>query len=113
MKNTIAFKDNKIKQSVEISQIRRWVLKCVSSNQMPATAVTMHCIKKFLDSKHNGISRLPETKLVIKKLIDSGRLVKIDGRITPGKTNRKHKHVSKNVSKSTRNRKIVKKSQLH
>ncbi|GFV24269.1 uncharacterized protein TNCV_685491 [Trichonephila clavipes] len=105
MKNTIAFKNNKTKQNVDISQIRRWVLKCVSKTT-PATAVTMHCIKKFLDSKHNGISRLPETKLVIKNLINSGRLVKIDGRIATGKTNQKHENVQKNVSKSTQNREM-------
>ncbi|GFQ89455.1 uncharacterized protein TNCT_192661 [Trichonephila clavata] len=105
MKNTIVFKDNKTKQKVEISQIRRWVLKSVSKTT-PATAVTLHFIKKFLDSKHDGISRLPETKMVIKNLIDSGRLVKIEGRIATGKTNQKHENVPKNVSKSTRNRKI-------
>ncbi|GFY62316.1 uncharacterized protein TNIN_211241 [Trichonephila inaurata madagascariensis] len=105
MKNTIAFKNKKTKQNVEISQIRRWVLKCVSKTT-PATAVTMHCIKKFLDSKHNGISRLPETKLVIKNLINNGRLVKIDGRIATVKTNQKHENVPKNVSKSTQNRQM-------
>ncbi|GBN24147.1 hypothetical protein AVEN_11319-1 [Araneus ventricosus] len=62
----------------EMNKIRRWILKSVSK-ATPETAVTLYSIKKFLDSKQNGLSINPETKLVMKRLTESGHLVKIDG----------------------------------
>ncbi|GFY62317.1 hypothetical protein TNIN_211251 [Trichonephila inaurata madagascariensis] len=60
MKTTNAFNETKNKQSIEARQIRRWILKSVSDIP-PEKAVTFHYIKKFLESKQNGISNHPET----------------------------------------------------
>ncbi|GFR00531.1 uncharacterized protein TNCT_253791 [Trichonephila clavata] len=79
MKDTAVVKDKKTKQAPERSQIRRWILKSVAETT-PKTAITLHSIKKFLDSKQNGISSNPETKLILKKLLESGNLIKIDGK---------------------------------
>ncbi|GBO21621.1 hypothetical protein AVEN_204622-1, partial [Araneus ventricosus] len=80
----------KSKQEVEKSKIRRWILKSVSETT-PQTAVTLYAMKKFLDSKQSGLSNNPETKLVIKRLTESGHLVKIDGKFANGKNSPKDK----------------------
>ncbi|GBN25772.1 hypothetical protein AVEN_183241-1, partial [Araneus ventricosus] len=90
MKDAATVKDKKSKQEVEKSKIRRWILKSVSETT-PQTAVTLYAMKKFLDSKQSGLSNNPETKLVIKRLTESGHLVKIDGKFANGKNTPKDK----------------------
>ncbi|KAF8783260.1 hypothetical protein HNY73_013449 [Argiope bruennichi] len=110
MKNIAPIKDKKSKQEVEKNKIRRWILKYVSKTT-PATAITLQSIKKFLDSKQNGLSVNPETKLIIKRLTETGRLVKIDGKFSDGKNSskdqqppaqkRKSKSELKNLAKNS------------
>ncbi|GBM81725.1 hypothetical protein AVEN_113945-1 [Araneus ventricosus] len=90
MKDAATMKDKKSKEEVEMNKIRRWILKSVSK-ATPETAVTLYSIKKFLDSKQNGLSNNPETKLAMKRLTESGHLVKIDGRYFDGKNSPKDK----------------------
>ncbi|GBM64824.1 hypothetical protein AVEN_178555-1 [Araneus ventricosus] len=90
MKDAATMKDKKSKEEVEMNKIRRWILKSVSK-ATPETAVTLYSIKKFLDSKQNGLSINPETKLVMKRLTESGHLVKIDGKYFDGKNSPKDK----------------------
>ncbi|GFS51166.1 uncharacterized protein NPIL_377921 [Nephila pilipes] len=109
MKNPITVKNKKNKQNVETGQIRRWILKCVS-NTTPETAITLQCVKKFLDSKQNGVSSLAETKSVLKDLLDRGHLIKINGRIASGKIGQKQQlseieSVPKNLTNNNKNRK--------
>ncbi|GFT44863.1 uncharacterized protein NPIL_294981 [Nephila pilipes] len=99
MKTTNAPKDKKIKQNVEANQIRRWILKSVSKTS-PETAVTIHYIKKFLESKQSGISNHPETKITLKRLIGSGHLIKVNGRIATAKSDEKDKKQSKETRNS-------------
>ncbi|GFU07051.1 uncharacterized protein NPIL_135821 [Nephila pilipes] len=88
MKTTAAAKD-KSKQIAEKNQIRRWILKSVAETTRK-TAITLNAIKKFLDSKQKNVSSKPETKMILKRLVDSGQLVKIDGRFTAGKPRKKN-----------------------
>ncbi|GFS75994.1 uncharacterized protein NPIL_302351 [Nephila pilipes] len=88
MADTTDVKDKKKKQIAEKNQIRRWILKSVAETTRK-TAVTLNAIKKFLDSKQNGISGKPDTKLMIKRLLDSGHLIKVDGRFSAGKPSQK------------------------
>ncbi|GBO15385.1 hypothetical protein AVEN_203419-1 [Araneus ventricosus] len=90
MKDAATVKDEKRKQQDEKNKIRRWILKSVSETT-PQSAVTLYAIKKFLDSKQSGLSSNPETKLVIKRLTESGHLLKIDGKFTDGKNSPKDK----------------------
>ncbi|GFQ66795.1 uncharacterized protein TNCT_396901 [Trichonephila clavata] len=84
MKAPASSKEMKNKPSAEKNQIRRWILKSVSETTRK-NAITLNAIKKFLESKQKNISRKPETKMILKRLVDSGQLVKIDGRFTAGK----------------------------
>ncbi|GFY61632.1 uncharacterized protein TNIN_131051 [Trichonephila inaurata madagascariensis] len=70
---------NSHKQMDVRSKIRKWILKSVSDSSR-RTSVTLYSIKKFLDTKHHGISNTPETKLILKRLVDNGHLIKVDGR---------------------------------
>ncbi|GFV24268.1 uncharacterized protein TNCV_685481 [Trichonephila clavipes] len=97
MKTTNAVNE-KNKQSIEARQIRRWILKSVSDIP-PEKAVTFHYIKKVLESKQNGMSNHPETKLTLKRLIESGHLTKVNGKITRGKSDEKDKKQCKDNSK--------------
>ncbi|GIY29720.1 uncharacterized protein CDAR_506291 [Caerostris darwini] len=90
MQDKKAVKVKKARKVVEKQQIRRWILKSVAETT-PKTAITLHSIKKFLDSKQNGASNNPETKMIIKRLLESGHLRKVDGRYAAGK--RKEKKV--------------------
>ncbi|GBN30550.1 hypothetical protein AVEN_168085-1 [Araneus ventricosus] len=83
----------------EMNKIRRWILKSISK-ATPETAVTLYSIKKFLDSKQNGLSINPETKLVMKRLTESGHLVKIDGKYFDGKNSPKDKQSPAQKSKN-------------
>ncbi|GFQ86601.1 uncharacterized protein TNCT_139801 [Trichonephila clavata] len=74
---------NSHKQMNVRSKIRKWILKSVSDSSRK-TSVTLYSIKKFLDSKHHGISNTPETKLILKRLVDKGHLIKVDGRFASG-----------------------------
>ncbi|GBO13406.1 hypothetical protein AVEN_258663-1 [Araneus ventricosus] len=76
MKDAATVKNEKSKQEVEKSKIRRWILNRYRNDTQ--TAVTLYAMKKFLDSKQSGLSNNPETKLVIKRH-ESGHLVKIEG----------------------------------
>ncbi|GBM18935.1 hypothetical protein AVEN_1564-1 [Araneus ventricosus] len=99
MKSAATMKDKKSKQEDEMNKIRRWILKSVSK-ATPETAVTLYSIKKFLDSKQNGLSINPETKLVMKRLTESGHLVKIDGKYIDGKNSQKDNQPSAQKRKS-------------
>ncbi|GFT33139.1 uncharacterized protein NPIL_538311 [Nephila pilipes] len=115
MKNIVATQDKKSKQAAEKSQIRRWILKSVAETT-PKTAVTLHSIKKFLDSKQIGISNNPEVKMILKNLVDNGNLIKINCRFAAGKPNQvekqqatgkgKKRNEIKNLAKSNRGRKV-------
>ncbi|GFQ89453.1 uncharacterized protein TNCT_192651 [Trichonephila clavata] len=98
MKTTNAVHVKKNKQNIEVKQICHWILKSVS-NIPPERAVTFHYIKKFLESKQNGISNHPETKLALKRLIDGGHLMKVNGKIARGKLDEKDKKQCKENSK--------------
>ncbi|GFV00225.1 uncharacterized protein TNCV_3322761 [Trichonephila clavipes] len=116
MKDIVVVKDKKTKPAPERSQIRRWILKSVAETT-PKTAITLYSIKKFLDSKQNGISNNPETKLMLRKLIESGNLIKINGKFAfAGKPaqiekqqatvkSKKKKRETKNLTKSKKGRK--------
>ncbi|GFQ97875.1 uncharacterized protein TNCT_392341 [Trichonephila clavata] len=93
MADTTDVKDKKKKLMAEKYQIRRWILKCVAETTCK-TAVTLNAIKKFLDSKQNGISGKPEIKLIIKRLLDSGHLVKVENRFAAGKPSLKKSTLS-------------------
>ncbi|GBO34707.1 hypothetical protein AVEN_76287-1 [Araneus ventricosus] len=72
-------KDDKANQSKEKAKVRRWILKAVEDVEGNKGA-TAHHIQKFLDSKEDGLSSKPEWKLILKKLLDSGHLMKNGGR---------------------------------
>ncbi|GIY12484.1 uncharacterized protein CEXT_146641 [Caerostris extrusa] len=88
MKDKNAVKARKGRKLSNKNQIRRWILKSVAETT-PKTAITLHAIKKFLDSKQNGVSNNPETKMITKRLLESGHLRKVDGRYAAGKRNEK------------------------
>ncbi|GIX87680.1 ENTH domain-containing protein [Caerostris extrusa] len=69
----------KRKSSMERNKIRRWILMAVSNIKGNIGATIFH-IRKFLDSKQNGISNKPEMKLMLKRLLESGYLVKNEGK---------------------------------
>ncbi|GFT78726.1 hypothetical protein NPIL_189771 [Nephila pilipes] len=60
-------------------QIRKWILVAVTNFKSRA-GVTIHHIRKFLDAKRNGLSTKPETQLILKRLLDSGYLLKKEGK---------------------------------
>ncbi|GBN44294.1 hypothetical protein AVEN_174263-1 [Araneus ventricosus] len=99
MKDAATVKDEKSKQEAEKNKIRRWILKSVLETT-PQITVTLYAIKKFLDSKQSGLSNNPETKLVIKRLTESGHLVKIDGKFADGKNSPKDKQPPDQKGKS-------------
>ncbi|GFY43787.1 uncharacterized protein TNIN_230991 [Trichonephila inaurata madagascariensis] len=115
MKDTAVVKDKKTKPAPEKSQIRRWILKSVAETT-PKTAITLYAIKKFLDSKQNGISNNPETKLILRKLLESGNVIKINGKFAfagkPAQIEKqqatvksKKRNETKNLTKSKKGRK--------
>ncbi|GBM02645.1 hypothetical protein AVEN_64020-1 [Araneus ventricosus] len=104
-----ASKDDKAKkQSQEKAKVRRWILKSVEDVEGNKGATTHH-IQKFLNSKEDGISSKPEWKVILKRLLDSGHLMKNGGRYvihkpktTPGKG-------AKNSAASKATKKVAKK----
>ncbi|GFX03376.1 uncharacterized protein TNCV_4633881 [Trichonephila clavipes] len=112
--NHSAFEDNKYgcinimgtnghKQMDVRSKIRKWILKSVSDSSR-RSSVTLYSIKKFLDAKHHGISNTPETKLILKRLVDKGHLIKVDGRFAfadPDYRERKEQNQKHNEKRKT------------
>ncbi|KAF8773954.1 hypothetical protein HNY73_016559 [Argiope bruennichi] len=65
--------------SAEKAKIRKWILLAVASVK-GSNGVTIQHIKKFLDTKQDGLSMKPETKLILKRLLETGHLKKKDGK---------------------------------
>ncbi|GFY42675.1 uncharacterized protein TNIN_176781 [Trichonephila inaurata madagascariensis] len=105
-----ATKDKRSKSVADKHQIRRWILKSVAETTRK-TAVTLNSIKKFLDSKQKNVSGKSETKMILKRLLDSGHLVKADGRFFAGKANLRKKNERSQSRKSDGKRKSPSKSQ--
>ncbi|GBN89049.1 hypothetical protein AVEN_24031-1 [Araneus ventricosus] len=107
-----ASKDDKAKtQSKEKAKIRRWILKAVEDVEGNRGA-TAHHIQKFLDSKEDGISSRPEWKLILKKLLDSGHLMKNGGRYVIHKSKKTSVKSSKGSAASKPNKKVTKKQRI-
>ncbi|GBN22658.1 hypothetical protein AVEN_103392-1 [Araneus ventricosus] len=107
-----ASKDDKTnKQSKEKAKIRRWILKAVEDVEGNKGA-TAHHIQKFLDSKEAGISNKPEWKLILKKLLDSGHLMKNGGRFVIQKSKKTSGKGTKNSTASKANKKVAKKQTI-
>ncbi|GFR01495.1 hypothetical protein TNCT_710861 [Trichonephila clavata] len=95
-----------LKPSYEKTNIRRWIITAVSN--VKGNRATIHHIRKYLDSKKTGLSNKPETKLIMKKLLDIGRLVKVDGKYAL----RKSKFARKLASKKAKRRGVKKQRSL-
>ncbi|GFQ85856.1 uncharacterized protein TNCT_396911 [Trichonephila clavata] len=105
-----ATKEKKSKPAADKYQIRRWILKSVAETTRK-TAVTLNSIKKFLESKQKNVSVKSETKMILKRLLESGHLVKVDGRFFAGKVNLRKKNERGLSRKSDGKRKSPVKSQ--
>ncbi|GBL94949.1 hypothetical protein AVEN_187464-1 [Araneus ventricosus] len=103
-----ASKDDKANQSKEKAKVRRWILKAVEDVEGNRGA-TAHHIQKFLDSKEDGISNRPEWKLILKKLLDSGHLMKNGGRYVIHKSKKTSVKGKKNAAAGKANKKVAKK----
>ncbi|GFU32717.1 hypothetical protein NPIL_686081 [Nephila pilipes] len=86
-----------LKPSTEKMNIRRWIITAVSN--VKGNKATIHHIRKYLESKKTGLSNKPETKLIMKKLLDIGRLVKVDGKYALRKSKFAKKLASKKVKR--------------
>ncbi|GFU07042.1 uncharacterized protein NPIL_135781 [Nephila pilipes] len=104
MNDMSLIKEKKSKLAADKNQIRRWILKSVAETTRK-TAVTLNSIKKFLDSKQKNVSAKTETKMILKRLVESGHLVKIDGRFCAGKSSSKKKNERSQLRKSDSKRK--------
>ncbi|GBO46190.1 hypothetical protein AVEN_197094-1 [Araneus ventricosus] len=107
-----ASKDDKAKkQSKEKAKVRRWILKAVEDVEGNKGA-TAHHVQKFLDSKEDGISSKPEWKLILKKLLDSGHLMKDGARYVISKSKKTPGKGTKNSAASKANKKVAKKQNI-
>ncbi|GBM17380.1 hypothetical protein AVEN_13255-1 [Araneus ventricosus] len=98
-------------QSKEKVKVRRWILKAVEDVEGNKGA-TAHHIQKFLDSKEDGISKKPEWKLVLKKLLDSCHLMKNGGRYVIHKSKKTSSKGIKNSAASKANKKVAGKQRI-
>ncbi|GBL85640.1 hypothetical protein AVEN_193106-1 [Araneus ventricosus] len=67
-------KDNK--EANAKAEILRWILKAIEDME----GSNARHIQKFLDSKQTGILNTPELKPTLKKILDSGLLIRNGGR---------------------------------
>ncbi|KAF8764017.1 hypothetical protein HNY73_022140 [Argiope bruennichi] len=74
--------------TAEKAKIRKWILTAVTNSKDSKGVTTQH-IKKFLDSKQDGLSSKPVIMLVLKRLLETGHLVKKDGKYVIKKSKRK------------------------
>ncbi|KAF8773953.1 hypothetical protein HNY73_016558 [Argiope bruennichi] len=74
--------------TLEKAKIRKWILMAVASDKSNK-GVTIQHIKKFLDSKQDGLSNKPEMKLILKRLLETGHLKKKDGKFVIKKSKNK------------------------
>ncbi|GFY27151.1 ENTH domain-containing protein [Trichonephila clavipes] len=109
MSNSVVLKNRKA--SYDKIKIRRWILTAVS-NVKSKIGVTIHHIRKFLEAKKNGLSTKPETKLILKRLLDTGHLRKMEGKYSISR--RKSRSFAKNKGSAPKSakRKVMKKSGL-
>ncbi|GFT76931.1 hypothetical protein NPIL_204251 [Nephila pilipes] len=103
-----------MKKSSCRSKIRRWILKSFSRRK--SKIVSKEFIQHYLRSNKSGFADSPELKSVLKMLVKSGHLIRIDGNYTlrqypnphmedkpvkrTGKTKSNAKKLPKNVLKS-------------
>ncbi|GBM47868.1 hypothetical protein AVEN_91851-1 [Araneus ventricosus] len=95
--------DKTNEESKEKAKVRRWILKAVEDVERNIGA-TAHHIQKFLDSKEDGSSNKPEWKLILKKLLDSGHLMKNGGRYVIHKSKKTSLKGTKNSAASKANK---------
>ncbi|KAF8764016.1 hypothetical protein HNY73_022139 [Argiope bruennichi] len=92
--------------TAEKAKIRKWILMAVANSKDSKGVTTQH-IKKFLDSKQDGLSSKPETMLLLKRLLETGHLAKKDGKFvikkpkkkSPGKEVKRSKSPVKNTGR--------------
>ncbi|GBM26281.1 hypothetical protein AVEN_66520-1 [Araneus ventricosus] len=90
----------------EKAKVRKWMLMADASSK-GSNGVTIHHMENFLDSKQSGLSSKPETKLILKNLVETGRLAKKDGEYaikkskkkTPGKEMKRSKSPLRNADR--------------
>ncbi|KAF8773956.1 hypothetical protein HNY73_016561 [Argiope bruennichi] len=92
--------------ATEKDKIRKWILMAVASVQI-SKGMTIQQIKKFLDSKQDGLSMKPEMKLILKRLLETGHLKKKEGRYVikrskkiPGKKTKRAKSPIRNAGQN-------------
>ncbi|GBN54735.1 hypothetical protein AVEN_265706-1, partial [Araneus ventricosus] len=100
--------DKAKKQSQEKAKVRRWILKAVEDVEGYKGATT----QKFLNSKEDGISSKPEWKVILKKLLDSGHLMKNGGRYVIHKPKKTSGKGAKNSAASKATKKVAKKKTI-
>ncbi|KAF8774232.1 hypothetical protein HNY73_016807 [Argiope bruennichi] len=93
--------------TAEKAKIRKWILMAAASLK-GNNGVTVQHIKKFLDTKKDGLSNKPETKLILNRLLETGHLKKKDGKYvikrsnkTPGKEMKRSKSSMRNAGRRT------------
>ncbi|XP_071044323.1 uncharacterized protein [Parasteatoda tepidariorum] len=91
-------------------KLRQWILKAAST-ESGKSGISWVRIKKFVDSKQAGLAEKPEAKEILKKLIETGLIVKVNKNnyMTPKKKGGK-KTSSKKKTKKTSAKKNTKKT---
>ncbi|GBL91956.1 hypothetical protein AVEN_102532-1 [Araneus ventricosus] len=96
--------------SVEIESFKYSVIGTLATSVKGSNVVTIRHVKKFLDSKQEGLAMKPETKFILKRLLETGHLEKKDGKYvikkskkkSPGKETKRSKSPLRKAGRSTK-----------